>query len=382
MASIDRGFYTLEERIFYVLLLLGGGVTAAGLFAAHTMEEHGHAITGMTNQVVWGLPHVFAIFMIVAASGVLNVASIGSVFGQAMYKPRAPLSGLLSLALLAGGLSVLMLDLGRPDRVIVGEIRGGEALDIVQAMTSGHGGCMGTLHASYPKDTLTRLETMAMMSDVEMPLAAMRSQIGSGVQMIVQCSRLQDGSRKVTHITEVIGMEGDVVTLQNLILFDISGEDANGRILGRHRSTGIARPRFWDRAVYFGQETKLAEALASAELFRGRAQLDAVPVVSFQHQVPRLPMALIIARPAVLGGGLHRALEQELASAPVGAVPVMVENDRVDDPAELRRGVVVVKAARDAAASQAVKIAMKTSRHRLKQMQQTNQPRRPPRGRR
>lgn len=119
MASIDRGFYTLEERIFYVLLLLGGGVTAAGLFAAHTMEVHGHAITGMTNQVVWGLPHVFAIFLIVAASGVLNVASIGSVFGQALYKPRAPLSGLLSLAMLAGGLSVLMLDLGRPDRVIV-----------------------------------------------------------------------------------------------------------------------------------------------------------------------------------------------------------------------------------------------------------------------
>jgi molybdopterin-containing oxidoreductase family membrane subunit len=83
------------------------------------MEVHGHAITGMTNQVVWGLPHVFAIFMIVAASGVLNVASIGSVFGQSAYKPRAPLSGLLSLALLAGGLMVLMLDLGRPDRVIV-----------------------------------------------------------------------------------------------------------------------------------------------------------------------------------------------------------------------------------------------------------------------
>ncbi len=119
MASIDRGFYSLEERIFYVLLLLGGAVTAAGLFAAHTMEEHGHAITGMTNQVVWGLPHVFAIFLIVAASGVLNVASIGSVFGQAMYKPRAPLSGLLSIAMLVGGLSVLMLDLGRPDRVIV-----------------------------------------------------------------------------------------------------------------------------------------------------------------------------------------------------------------------------------------------------------------------
>ena len=82
MARIDHGFYSLEERIFWMLLLLGGGVTAAGAWAAHSMETHGHAITGMTNQVVWGLPHVFAIFLIVAASGVLNVASIGSVFGQ------------------------------------------------------------------------------------------------------------------------------------------------------------------------------------------------------------------------------------------------------------------------------------------------------------
>jgi len=115
----NTGFHAIESRAFYVLLLLGGLVTAAGLGAAHYMEVHGHVVTGMSNQVVWGLPHVFAIFMIVAASGVLNVASIGSVFGQTAYKPRAPLSGLLSLALLAGGLMVLMLDLGRPDRVIV-----------------------------------------------------------------------------------------------------------------------------------------------------------------------------------------------------------------------------------------------------------------------
>ena len=90
-----------------------------GLLAAHAMEVHGHVITGMDNQVVWGMPHVFAIFMIVAASGVLNVASIGSVFGQAAYKARAPLSGLLCLALLVGGLFVLMLDLGRPERMVV-----------------------------------------------------------------------------------------------------------------------------------------------------------------------------------------------------------------------------------------------------------------------
>ena len=119
MKQTLHGFYTLEERIFYVLVLFGGALTLLGLGAAHRMEEKGHIITGMNNQVVWGLPHVFAIFLIVAASGVLNVASIGSVFGEKLYKPRAPLSGLLCVAMLAGGLMVLMLDLGRPDRLII-----------------------------------------------------------------------------------------------------------------------------------------------------------------------------------------------------------------------------------------------------------------------
>ena len=114
-----QSFPVLEERYFYTLVALGLAVVALGLGAAHFMEAHGHAVTGMNNQVVWGIPHVFAIFMITAASGVLNVASIGSVFGKTAYKARAPLSGLLSLALLAGGLMVLMLDLGRPDRIMV-----------------------------------------------------------------------------------------------------------------------------------------------------------------------------------------------------------------------------------------------------------------------
>ncbi len=108
-----------DTRNYWMLLALGLVITAVGLGAAHHMEVAGHVATGMDNAVVWGLPHVFAIFMIVAASGVLNVASIGSVFGQPVYKKRAPLSGLLCLALLAGGLMVLMLDLGRPERVIV-----------------------------------------------------------------------------------------------------------------------------------------------------------------------------------------------------------------------------------------------------------------------
>lgn len=108
-----------KNRLYWLLLAGGGLVALAGLYAVHMMESHGHIITGMNNQVVWGIPHVFAIFLIVAASGVLNVASIGSVFGKAVYKARAPLASLLSIAMLAGGLTVLMLDLGRPDRIIV-----------------------------------------------------------------------------------------------------------------------------------------------------------------------------------------------------------------------------------------------------------------------
>lgn len=108
-----------KNKLYYLLLALGGMVVMTGMFAMHYMEEHGHIVTGMNNQIVWGIPHVFAIFMIVAASGVLNVASIGSVFGKTIYKVRAPLAGLLSIALLGGGLTLLMLDLGRPDRIIV-----------------------------------------------------------------------------------------------------------------------------------------------------------------------------------------------------------------------------------------------------------------------
>jgi pilus assembly protein CpaF len=128
----------------------------------------------------------------------------------------------------------------RPDRIVIGEIRGGEALDIVQAMVSGHGGCMGTLHATYPRDTLTRLETMAMMSDVEVPLAALRMQIASGVNLIVQVSRERDGSRKITHITEVVELTPTAsrYELRDLFVREYSGLDAQGNVRSELVPTG------------------------------------------------------------------------------------------------------------------------------------------------
>ena len=127
----------------------------------------------------------------------------------------------------------------RPDRIVIGEIRGAEALDIVQAMVSGHGGCMGTLHATYPRDTLTRLETMALMGGVEMPLMALRNQIASGVNVIVQVSREQDGTRKVTHITQVVELTAEGrYELRDLFARDYRGVDAQGRILSELVPTG------------------------------------------------------------------------------------------------------------------------------------------------
>ncbi len=129
----------------------------------------------------------------------------------------------------------------RPDRIVIGEIRGGEALDIVQAMTSGHGGCMGTCHATFPRDTLTRLETMCMMSDIDMPLTAMRVQLASGINIIVQVSRLQDGSRKVTHITEVLGydLERSRYVTQDIFRRTYQGLGPNGEVYSDFVATGV-----------------------------------------------------------------------------------------------------------------------------------------------
>ncbi len=148
----------------------------------------------------------------------------------------------------------------RPDRIIVGEVRGPEAFDLLQAMNTGHDGSMGTVHANSPREALSRIESMIAMGGFTLPPKATREQISSALNVIVQASRLRDGSRKVTHVTEVVGMEGDVVTLQDLYVFEYEGEGAKGEVIGSHKPTGL-RPQFWDRARYFGLDAKLAEAL-------------------------------------------------------------------------------------------------------------------------
>src|ERR1051326_5077994 len=139
----------------------------------------------------------------------------------------------------------------RPDRIIVGECRGGEALDMLQAMNTGHDGSLSTAHTNSPRDTTSRLETMTLMAGTELPAKAIREQIASALDLIVHQSRLRDGTRKVTHITEVQGMEGDVVVLQDIFIFQQEGIDAEGAILGRHRPT-VLRPRCLDKLIAEG----------------------------------------------------------------------------------------------------------------------------------
>ena len=152
----------------------------------------------------------------------------------------------------------------RPERIIVGEVRGPEAFDLLQAMNTGHDGSMGTLHANTPREALSRLESMITMGGYALPSRTIREMIVGSIDVIIQAARLRDGSRRITHITEVMGMEGDVIITQDLFLYDIIGEDANGNLIGRHKSTGIGRPKFWDRARYYGEEKRLAAALDAA----------------------------------------------------------------------------------------------------------------------
>jgi pilus assembly protein CpaF len=152
----------------------------------------------------------------------------------------------------------------RPERIIVGEVRGPEAFDLLQAMNTGHDGSMGTLHANSPREALSRLESMITMGGFTLPSRTIREMIVASIDVVIQAARLRDGSRRITHITEVMGMEGDVIITQDLFIYELLGEDANGRLIGRHSATGIGRPRFWERARYYGEEERLAEALHAA----------------------------------------------------------------------------------------------------------------------
>lgn len=148
----------------------------------------------------------------------------------------------------------------RPDRIIVGEIRGEEAIDMLQAMNTGHDGSMGTIHSNTPRDALTRLENMVAMSGFKLPAEAVREQIQSAVHLIIQISRQRDGKRRITQITEITGMEGEVVTTQDLFKFHYEGEAADGGIIGRFECSRV-RPHFMPRAEYFGLGRRLLEAM-------------------------------------------------------------------------------------------------------------------------
>jgi len=148
----------------------------------------------------------------------------------------------------------------RPDRIILGEVRGPEAMDLLQAMNTGHDGSMGTLHANNPREALTRLENMVGMAGINLPSKAVRTQISSAVNLIVQISRMRDGIRRITHISEVVGMEGDVIITQDLYVFEFQGEDESGRLIGEFKSTGL-RPNFIHKAAYYGLDKALLEAM-------------------------------------------------------------------------------------------------------------------------
>ncbi len=151
----------------------------------------------------------------------------------------------------------------RPERIIVGEVRGPEAFDLLQAMNTGHDGSMGTVHANNPREALSRMENMIAMGGLNLPQQAVREQIAGAVQVIIQVQRLRDGSRKTTHVTEITGMEGDVVTMQDLFTLEIEGEDENGKLVTKQKSTGL-RPKFYDNARQFGVEQLVLDAMEEA----------------------------------------------------------------------------------------------------------------------
>ncbi|MBL0848658.1 MAG: CpaF family protein [Candidatus Liberibacter ctenarytainae] len=153
----------------------------------------------------------------------------------------------------------------RPERIILGEVRGPEVLDLLQAMNTGHDGSMGTIHANSARESFGRMETMIAMGGFTLPSKMVREIITTSLDVIVQTQRLRDGSRRITNICEIVGMEGDVIVTQDLLKYETSGEDGSGKIIGRHVSAGVSRPRFWNRAAQYGEEKHLSEVLESLE---------------------------------------------------------------------------------------------------------------------
>jgi len=149
----------------------------------------------------------------------------------------------------------------RPDRIVVGETRGEEALDMLQAMNTGHDGSLTTVHANTPRDALSRIETMIAMGATNLPERAMRQQIAAAIQIVIQQSRMSDGTRKVTSISEVTGMEGDVITMQEIFAFEKVGLTQEGRVIGRFRATGV-RPKVCERL-------KASGVHLAADMFEG-----------------------------------------------------------------------------------------------------------------
>src|SRR5688572_17682667 len=156
----------------------------------------------------------------------------------------------------------------RPDRIVVGEVRGGEALDMLQAMNTGHDGSLTTVHANAPRDTISRIETMVLMAGMDLPVRAIREQMASAIDVIIQLQRLRDGSRRITHVTEVQGMEGDVIVLQDVFMFDFAmGVADDGRFQGHLKATGI-RPKFSEKLADYG--IRLGPEVFAAEAFARR----------------------------------------------------------------------------------------------------------------
>ncbi len=148
----------------------------------------------------------------------------------------------------------------RPERIILGEVRGAEAIDLLQAMNTGHDGSMGTCHANSPREALTRLENMVCMAGFDLPSRAIKHMLAGSINLIIQINRMRDGQRRVTHVTEVVGMEGEVIITQDLFKFEFEGEDADGKLIGKFKGTGL-RPHFLPRAQYYGLDKALLSAI-------------------------------------------------------------------------------------------------------------------------